>query len=303
MSGHYCMQRGAMDHAVFGAEPFTRYQAWEWMISEAAWRDRIITVGYNAVHLNRGQLCKSVRVLAAEWKWDTSKVFRFLSRLEHENMISTDSETSIKRITICKYDEYQSPLDASETPTETPMKQQRNSSETTIEEGKELKESKKDISPGSKSKKSAAGPPGFAEWYAAYPHKVDPGHAKPAYAAALKKTTADVLLLAAKDYATQCDGKAKKWIKHPTTWLHGESWLNHGGTAVLQLFEPEKPKPKESLEIVRWRGRMLADVQHDYWDFQNWGDPWNDPRHEVPQTLLDEFPALREKYSKLRLVK
>lgn len=75
-----------------------------------------------------------------------------------------------------------------------------------------------------------------------------------------------------------------------------------GSTTMLPLLgQPEKPR--ESPEIVRWRGRLAGSLKADYWDFATWGDPWNDPRHEVPQTLLDEFPALRDKHTKLRLVK
>lgn len=138
--GYYLMHRGAMGHPVFGAEPFTRYQAWEWMISEASWDDRETSYGFEAVTLRRGQLLKSVRVLAKEWKWDSSKVFRFISRLEREKMIETDTESGMKRITICNYDIYQPERNTGETPIETPIetpaKQRRNTGETTHKNSK-----------------------------------------------------------------------------------------------------------------------------------------------------------------------
>ncbi len=160
MSGYYRMYRGWMDNKVFASEPFSRAQAWEWMISEAAWKDRTITIGFSEHELVRGQLCKSVRVLAENWKWDVAKVFRFLSRLENENMITTDTETSVKRITICNYEKYQDAEDGSETPIETPVKQPRNTDETTIEEGY-----KKDKKETIRARGSSRGTRMAADWW------------------------------------------------------------------------------------------------------------------------------------------
>lgn len=69
---------------------------------------------------------------------------------------------------------------------------------------------------------------GFAEWYAAYPRKRDPGQARKAYRTALRKTSPAVLLMAARAYAAECARVERdpKFIKHPTTWLNAEAWGN-----------------------------------------------------------------------------
>jgi hypothetical protein len=55
------MYRGWMEHEVFGHEPFSRRDAWVWLIENAAFADN--------QRLKRGQLCHSYRHLAATWKW------------------------------------------------------------------------------------------------------------------------------------------------------------------------------------------------------------------------------------------
>lgn len=55
MAGYYRLSRGWMKHHVFGSETYTRAQAWCWMIEEAGWQDRRISVGGRTVTLRRGQ--------------------------------------------------------------------------------------------------------------------------------------------------------------------------------------------------------------------------------------------------------
>jgi len=78
----------------------------------------------------------------------------------------------------------------------------------------------------------AAAPPKpvdtFDAWWSKYPRKAAKGHARLAYASALKKPgiTPELLLAAVVAYSAHhvtC-GTAKNWIAHPTTWLNGERW-------------------------------------------------------------------------------
>lgn len=78
-------------------------------------------------------------------------------------------------------------------------------------------------------------PPSFEEFYMAYPKKIDKLDAIKAYKAALKKTTAEKILKAAKQYAEERKGEDKKYTKAPAAWLNKGSFDN----------EPEKePAPK-----------------------------------------------------------
>lgn len=118
--GVFAVDRGVFDHPVLDAgEPFTRREAWLWLLSEASWKVRPKNVAGVIVQLARGQLSHSIRFIAAAWRWDKAKVTRFLDRLKTETMIETRTETGQTVITICNYNEYQRVSLPSETPTET----------------------------------------------------------------------------------------------------------------------------------------------------------------------------------------
>jgi hypothetical protein len=291
LSGYYRMYRGWMDSPVFGNEEFTRAQAWEWLISEAAWKDRTITVRFSAVRLTRGTLCKSVRVLGQEWKWEPTKVHRFLQRLQDAEMISIKTATGMQQITICNYDKYQVPDENSATD----MQQPCNADATTIEELKDLKEDS--ISRGTR-KPDAEPDRDFDAWYAAYPRRVDPGRARRAYASARKKTTPDVLLSGARAYAVECADRESQYIKHPATWLNAEAWKNGDPPApALPLLglavDNTKPKAEEfDEERYRWRSRChLHFVRGIQWD-NGWGPAPGQRWCEIPPDILAEFQNL-----------
>lgn len=103
----YQMHRGWMDNKLFDDEPYTKAQAWEWMIGEAQWKDGIVPVLGNPVMLRRGQFSDSIRFMAGKFKWSVSKVRCFISKLEKFEMIAAEHSTGQLIITICKYEEYQ----------------------------------------------------------------------------------------------------------------------------------------------------------------------------------------------------
>ncbi|MEH2476227.1 hypothetical protein V1284_007671 [Nitrobacteraceae bacterium AZCC 2299] len=105
----------------FGGEPFSRREAWQWLIAEAAWKPRKVNVGngrgVSVVMLERGQLAHSKAFMQRAWGWSSEKTVRsFLDRLEIDGRILRRSgqpkgqPSSV--VTICKYDEYQFGSDA-----------------------------------------------------------------------------------------------------------------------------------------------------------------------------------------------
>ena len=79
----------------------------------------------------------------------------------------------------------------------------------------------------SRSKQGDDEPPGFAEWYDAYPRKKARPHAAKAYAAALKRgATPEILLAGARRYAEQRKHEDPRFTKHPATWLNADGWLD-----------------------------------------------------------------------------
>ena len=97
-------------------EPFTRAQAWVWMIERAGWHDGACTIDGKTVTLRRGQFSHSNRYLAQAWRWTPAKVQRFLKRLKVEEMIKTTSESGQLVVTVSNYGRYQ----AAPPPTDTP---------------------------------------------------------------------------------------------------------------------------------------------------------------------------------------
>lgn len=118
MTGHYRMNRGWMENPVFRREPYTRAQAWCFLIEKAAWKARVQPMGSDSIPVERGECAASIRFLAQRWKWNKTKVERFLARLESENMLTrtrSKTGTPITIIRVCNYDKYQATPDESGT--------------------------------------------------------------------------------------------------------------------------------------------------------------------------------------------
>jgi hypothetical protein len=106
--GVFAVDRGIWDHDVLvDNNPFSRREAWLWLISEAAWKPHRRRLAGHSVELNRGQLAASLRFIAGKWRWSEPRVRRFLKTLINEGMIDTATDAGITIITLCKYDRYQ----------------------------------------------------------------------------------------------------------------------------------------------------------------------------------------------------
>ena len=125
---------------------------WIWQNSDYLkwWLDILLEVNHapakvvinNKIYdCNRGEKLYSLDTWANRWGTNKSKVRRFLTLLQNDNMIVLKSETQTTRLTVCKYETYQDMRHADETH----LKRKRNGDEThltPIEEGKEEKEGK-----------------------------------------------------------------------------------------------------------------------------------------------------------------
>lgn len=134
------------DDPFFGGEPFSRREAWQWMIAEAAWKPRtvLVTVARTTrrVQLNRGQIAHSRAFMEDAWGWTAKSVRTFLDRLERDGRITREGQETGQHqctITICKYDEYQfgSVSEGQETGQERANKVEKNGQETGQENGQE----------------------------------------------------------------------------------------------------------------------------------------------------------------------
>lgn len=157
MSGVFAVHRGVFEHPIFAPEPFTETQAWIWMLSAAAWKDTRVRVGSTVYDLKRGELVFATRFLAERWRWNHSRVVRFLKKLKTETMVDTLATRDATRITICKYEEYQFGGNADETPTETQTETETKRQRNKEEEDNNLR-NKNIGSAGKKSRKKPARP-------------------------------------------------------------------------------------------------------------------------------------------------
>ena len=93
MAGHYRMTRGWMDHSMFGSDSFCKRAAWMWLIKNAAFADHKVHVGGRQIDLKRGQLVASIRRLASFWKWEKTRVQRFLKKLERSRKVQLNRDS------------------------------------------------------------------------------------------------------------------------------------------------------------------------------------------------------------------
>lgn len=75
----------------------------------------------------------------------------------------------------------------------------------------------------------------FDAFWKLYPRKQDKGHAKKAYAAAIKRASPDAILAGLQQAKFSDD---PKFIPLATTWLNGERWGDEGAQPSLPKFIP-----------------------------------------------------------------
>lgn len=225
MSGYVAMSRDWQGHKIFGDDQFSRRDAWAWLIAEAAWKPKTVTVGRRKVQVGRGELSHSVRFLADKWGWSKSAVSRFLNKLQKEKMVEiravqsgtvggtvggTDGGTVQSVITICNYDKFQA----------VPNEQRDSSWDAQRDSQRDKEEPKKPVKPEERSNRASAAaeyefegrvirltPEDFQRWKKAFP---------------------DLPLLAKLQQrddwlATEADDKLRrKWFIPTSNWLANE---------------------------------------------------------------------------------
>jgi hypothetical protein len=115
--GFIAINRGIFDHWI--ARSPKRFKAWQWLIAEAAHAPQGRRGTWGVVHVERGQIATSIRILARQWRWPKSNVARLLKRLAADGMIETKKGTAkasassiglgheITILTICNYNQFQ----------------------------------------------------------------------------------------------------------------------------------------------------------------------------------------------------
>jgi DNA replication protein DnaD len=124
--------RSRFENPLFEGEKYCKGYAWDWLVSNAAWKEKRVDVKGKIITLQRGQLSYSERFLAKAWGWSHGSVQRFLLRLQNEKMIRIETESGQSIISVCNYNKYQDIEDESETA----PRQHRDSSESNNKKGR-----------------------------------------------------------------------------------------------------------------------------------------------------------------------
>lgn len=126
-AGFIKLSRTYFDHPFFKEKrEYSRAEAWLDLIQMCAYGDnnQMLLKG-RLIVWGRGQTVASVRHLQQRWGWKSlDKVFSFLELLRNQQMIQTDTDQGIGRITLCKYADYNDSPNADRTQKRTDRKSQ-----------------------------------------------------------------------------------------------------------------------------------------------------------------------------------
>lgn len=230
--GVFAVARDIWDHPVLSGdkEPFSKREAWMWLVSATTWKPRRVGIDGHIVHLERGELCYSVRFLSQKWHWSKSRVARFLDVLENQDMIRDASRDSVKVYSVTNYNEYQVvglPNRDSERDEDRDSSGTRAGHERDKEETFKHSNTKKHISVSKRSRKFLNGhADDFEAFYTAFPKHVARGAAEKAYVKALEEASPAQILTGATAYAASRAGEEYKFTKAPSAWLNQKCWLD-----------------------------------------------------------------------------
>lgn len=90
----------------------------------------------------------------------------------------------------------------------------------------------------------------FEQFWNLYPRKVDKKKAYKSFKTAIKNHSLETILFGTQKYAQQVSGKDKQYVKHPTTFLNNDSFID-GFEEIEQIqIQPSKPIKQEESEHV-----------------------------------------------------
>ena len=105
--GYISLWRCIQDNALWGAEPFTRAQAWIDLLLMANYQEKTFVLGNEILKAEVGSVITSELKLMERWKWGKEKVRNFLKLLESLEMIKRIPDHKKTYILICNYEEAQ----------------------------------------------------------------------------------------------------------------------------------------------------------------------------------------------------
>lgn len=278
MSGYIAISRDFFDHPAFAAEVFTEREAFQWLIKEAAWKERTVRRGRVTVTLQRGQLAHALSFMAEAWGWESkTRVTRFLNRLKKLEIIDTLAERDATRITICNYDKYQSNGNA-----------HRNASDNAAVTLPQRSCNQLEPLNHSTIKPSIAREK-FEEFWKVYPRREGSNPRKTAEEQFLKAVKSgedpDAIIAGAR----RCAEKESKnvgtpYIPQAVKWLRDRRWEDYNAAAVTEL-------PRRELIEANWRFKLEYLERKGYWDLRS-PEPGK-PGCDIPKEFIEQWKSSR----------
>jgi hypothetical protein len=294
------------DDAFFGGEPFTRREAWQWLIAMAAWKPQRVRVstgrGHTFVEVKRGQLSFSRSFMRSAWGWSSEKAVRtFLDRLETDGRIDRQSGQQEGQqqatITICKYDEYQFGNAEEGRASDQPIGQA--SGQARANQGPEEEE-------GIKRKKKSSAPQreceGFRKWYAIYPKKKAPKDAERAYAKVIAsgEVSESELLQKTEAFAAAWQSKNLQFCPYPASWLNAGSYADEPeappqmGLPLPQTKIEAPTRDPRTFTEREWEDRLERYREAGVWPEKYYGAPPGRAECLAPVHIIDRLNIIRK---------
>lgn len=106
MNGFIKLHRQIMDNPVWEDKPFSKGQAWIDLLMLANFAPGDALIKGKIIHLEEGQLIRSLDTLASRWGWSVKKVRNFLYTIQNQKMATTQGTPQGTLITIENYTFY-----------------------------------------------------------------------------------------------------------------------------------------------------------------------------------------------------
>jgi hypothetical protein len=216
---------------------------WMLCLLEASHKDREQLVGRQIIKLQPGEFITGRFSLAKTYNEGAKKVnrveertlWRWLKMLEEYDFLSIKSHTKYSVILIKNWNLYQP--NVQQVSNKCPTSVQQVSTNNNVNKGNNDKNENIILS-------------AFDDFWSAYPRKLDKKKAFEKFKSAAKKHDPQIIVQGAINYARDCEIKRteKQYIKHPTTFLNAESFLNDfDGRPIKQQNYQKKPTHQEYL--------------------------------------------------------
>lgn len=116
-AGYILLHKQITDNCLWTDKPFARGQAWIDLLLMANFKDGEMLCNGVVIPIKRGQVFRTIRFLSERWGWSIKKTKRFIKLLESQKMVTSDGLPQGTRITIEKYESFQT-LGLTKEPTE-----------------------------------------------------------------------------------------------------------------------------------------------------------------------------------------